>query len=237
MGDFGERFIGAYNEIDRLMRSAVAMDRRTRFAEVAKAYANEKRIPASQLDLLRMFGDLRNTLSHSDYHGSYPIAEPIPQIVDDIERLRDKIKSPPRAIDHLEDREVCLANLDEPLSVALEHVRAYDYSQLPVYDQDQYRGILTTNAIARWLAQHIAESRRASNPPVRNILFNFSEETDCALIVDQSITASEAIYMLSHGGQGQTPVNALIITKNGRGTDDPLRVVVVHDLPILTAVL
>jgi len=44
----------------------------------------------------------------------------------------------------------------EPISDVLEHVRRFDYSQIPVYDDTRYVGILTTNAIARWLAHQLA---------------------------------------------------------------------------------
>jgi predicted transcriptional regulator len=237
MGELGERFMRAYNEIDGFTRSAVGADRRVRFVDVARSYAAAKNLPAAQLDLLRIFGDLRNALAHSEYRGSYPIAEPIHQIVDDIEQLRDKIKTPPKAIDQLEAREVCVAHLDEPLSKALEHVRGFDYSQLPVYDQGRYHGILTTNSIARWLARHIADNRASGDPLVRDILVDFSESTDRAILVDQSITVAQAIYKLNHGSPDRTPVNALIITEHGSITDHPLRVVVVYDLPILTAAM
>ena len=99
---------------------------------------------------------LWNAISPGRYFGGLPIAEPVQEVVDQIEQLRDQIKSPPRALAVLGVMNVCTARPDEPISAALDHVRSFEYSQLPVYGQLGYSEILTTNAIARWLAHQLS---------------------------------------------------------------------------------
>ena len=236
MGVFGDRFIEAFNDIELHLRSALGAERRVGFAELARTYAVQKKIPSAQLDTLLIFASLRNAIIHGRYYEGRPIAEPIREIVEEIEQLRGQIMSPPEVLTVLEAMDVCLVRPDDPISAVLEYVRRFDYSQLPIYDDARYLGILTTNAIGRWLAQQLAENRKLADAPVRHVL-GFSETTDRGVLVNRAITAAEAIYTLSHGGRGGTPVNALIVTENGRETDEPLRVVVTYDLPILTAAL
>lgn len=90
-----------------------------------------------------------------------------------------------------------------------------------VYDGARYIGILTTNAIARWLAHQMTLNQGlAEGEPVDRALA-FAEPHERAKLVGRSITAAEAIGQLTHGGEGRTPVTALIVTETGRATEQP----------------
>jgi predicted transcriptional regulator len=231
------QFLTAFNEIEDHFRAALGADEHIEFAQMARVYAAKNRLPLRQLDALLAFASLRNAITHGRYYDGHPIAEPVPEVVDQIGQLRNQIKSPPKALTLLGATDVCLARPDEPISTVLEHVRRFDYSQLPVYDETGYAGILTTNAIARWLAHQLAiNAGLAQEEPVRQVL-EFSEPPERALLVRRNITATEAIDQLSHGGTAGTALTALIVTDNGKETDKPLAVIVAGDLPALTAAL
>jgi len=136
----------------------------------------------------------------------------------------------------LEPRQACFVHPDDHIGKALEYVRQFDYSQIPVYDEAGYVGILTTNSIARWLAQRLASQEALQSAPVREVL-TFSEPTDQASLAGSAITAAEAVDTLHRSESGQAPVSALIVSENGLKTDVPLRVVVLYDLAALTAAL
>jgi hypothetical protein len=118
----------------------------------------------------------------------------------------------------------CLKSLvlpQEPVSAVLEYVTRFDYSQVPVYDGARYIGILTTNAIARWLAHQLTLNQGlAEGEPVDRVLA-FAEPHERAKLVGRSITGAEAIAQLTHGGEGRTPVTVLIVTETGRATEQP----------------
>ena len=231
------RFLAAFNEIEDYLRAALRADEHVEFGKLARVYADKKRLRTSQRDALQAFASLRNAITHGRYYGGHPIAEPVPDVVDQIERLRDQIKSPPKALAVLGVINVCVARPDEPISTVLEHVRLFDYSQLPVYDETGCIGILTTNAIARWLAHQLTINKGlAEEEPVSRVM-GFAERHERALLVRGSITATEAIDLLSHGGKDGTAVTALILTDSGKNTEKPIRVIVSADLPSLTAAL
>ncbi len=113
-------------------------------------------------------------------------------MVEEIEHLRDQITSPPKALTVLGGREVCVSGPQEPISTVLEHVSRFDYSQVPIYDDTGYVGILTTNAIARWLAHQLTLNRGlAEGEPVHRVLA-FAEPHERAKLVSRSITAARA---------------------------------------------
>ena len=237
LASYGARFMAAFNDIEELFRSRLGADAYVDFAQLEREYGDKYRLPAAHRSALRAFRELRNAIVHGRYFGGRPIAEPVPEVVDEIERLRDLLVSPPTALSVLGAQDVCAARFDEHIRTALEYVRRFDYSQLPVYDDQQYAGILTTNTIARWLASQLARNQGlAEEETVRQVL-NFSEDHERALLVRRTITAAEAVDKLSHGGANGTPVTALIVTDLGRRSESPLRVIAVFDLPRLTASL
>jgi CBS domain-containing protein len=132
--------------------------------------------------------------------------------------------------------DVCSVHSGEPVSVALEYVRQFDFSQLPVYESGQYVGILTTNTIARWLAQQIVDGGVHRDAAISEVM-EFREPSDCALLVDRTLTAADAIHQLSYGSPDGGPANALILTENKSPSDRPIRVIAVYDVSLLSAAL
>jgi hypothetical protein len=233
----GERFLAAFNEIEDRFRRALGLDEHAEFAEMARRYADKKHLPSVQRDALLAFASLRNAISHGRFYDGRPIAEPVQAVVTEIEQLRDQITAPPKALAILGSRKASIAGPQEPVSAVLEYVSRFDYSQVPVYDGARYIGILTTNAIARWLAHQLTLNQGlAEGEPVDRILA-FAEPHERAKLVDRSITAAEAIAQLTHGGEGGTPLTALIVTETGKATEQPLRVITSSDLPTLSGAL
>jgi CBS domain-containing protein len=232
----GIRFVAAFNNIENHLRTTLHADKHIEFAQLVHRYAAEKkRLPAQHLTALLAFASLRNAISHGRYYGGRPIADPVEEVVEEIERLWKQISSPPLALTVVGGGDVCQVHPDEPIRAALDHVQRFDYSQLPVYDESGYVGILTTNTIARWLADQLSRNAGlAAEEPVRQVM-RFAEKDECAALVPRAITAAEAIDRLSQGGRSGQPVTALIISQFGRKTDKPLAVVVPDDLPTLTA--
>lgn len=225
-----------FNEIENCMKHDLGKRHNARFTDLAREYVQKHNLPPSYLISLQTYAALRNAINHNSHHGTYPIAEPIPEIVEEIQQIRDKIKAPPKAIDLLPEMDVRSVRSSQPVSVALEYVRQFDFSQLPVYDSGRYVGILTTNTIARWLAQQIVDGAGHRDAAIDEVM-EFRESSECALLVDCTLTAAEAIHQLSHGSSDGGPVNALILTENKLPTDRPTRVIAVYDVPLLSAAL
>jgi predicted transcriptional regulator len=190
-----------------------------------------------QREALQAFASLRNAISHGRLHDGQPAAEPNEELVREIEQLRDQITSPPMAASLLSQGQVCTASPDDPVSAVLKHVMDFDYSQIPVCDDARYIGILTTNTVARWAAYWIGRGHGLSGAePVSRVLA-FTEPCERALFVRDTITAAEAIDQLIHGGEGRTPVTALLITQDGLPSGKPVAIITSTDLPALSAAL
>lgn len=231
----GGRFMSAFNDIEDYFRATLRADEHEPFTALACRYADKAKIPRAQRDALSAFAALRNAISHGRYYNGQPIAEPNLAVVAQIEALLDQIRTPPTALSAVPSGPVSTASPTDQISMVLSAVREHGFSQLPVYDSNGYAWLLTTNAIARWLAAQMdAEDGFAIDSPVADVQA-FVERHEIALLVPRSLTASRAIDLLSTGGPGGRPATALLITHNGKASEQPLAVVVSDDLPRLTA--
>lgn len=237
MENAGQRFMKAFIDIENHFRAELGAKKHVGFAELARRYVATNDLPVQHQTALLAFARLRNAISHELYRDGLPVADPRLEVVEQIEQLRNLYVTPRTAMSILEPREVCSVSPGQPISAALDYVRLFDYSQIPVYDGDNYIGILTTNACARWLAAQLTADDGLSKTETVAHILKFTEEHERAQHVPQSITAVEAVHRLSKGGQEGKPLTALIITYSGRPTEKPLRVVVDDDLPALVSEL
>lgn len=125
---------------------------------MVRTYTEKGRSPREHRDALMAFASLRNAIGHGRYYNNRPIADPVPEVVDQIEELRDQLCAPPKVLKVLGRVDVVRLAPGDQVRLALRYVGEDGYSQIPVYDDDAYVGPLTTNAIARWLAAHFDES-------------------------------------------------------------------------------
>ncbi|MGW5287448.1 CBS domain-containing protein [Rhodococcus pyridinivorans] len=230
------RFLAAFAAIEKHFEWKLQIgDGRTGFVKMAEQYARQHH---TQLDLpaLRTFADLRNALVHNDYYGGKPVADPVPEIVDAIERLRDKIIRPPTVLRVLPQRPLVTFQPSDPLQAVLEQVRLLDYSQFPLYENHTYHGLLTTNCVARWLAHRFARDELVEGETVRDA-FEFVEPHERAAHLARKATVPQAIKKLSPPADGSLPPVALIVTHSGKPHECPLSIVVAADLPVLVAAM
>jgi CBS domain-containing protein len=55
--------------------------------------------------------------------------------------------------------------------------------------------------------------------------------------VNPAITAAEALDRLTHGGEGRTPVTALLVVDDGLPSGKPVGIITSSDLPTLSLAL
>ena len=122
----------------------------------------------------------------------------------------------------------------DDIHAPLRALRETDISQFPVYESGKCVGLLTTNAIARWVAADLGEDDMLDAKTVREAL-RYSEKQDQAVFLPRSTTAAGAIAALTTPlADGALPRLA-IITEHGAATQKPLAVATASDIPELLA--
>ena len=178
---------------------------------------------------LDAFTALRNVLAHSSYKGGAPVAAPLSSTVEAIERLRDEISQPRRALD-LAVRDVLTAHERDPLPGLLRVMASKDISQVPIYLADGSVRLLTTNAIARWVAAHL-DSDDVVLIQAGEIAeaLEHAEAHEVIVTEKRAVTAARVLDRLT---RDEAPL-AVLITETGRPGESPLGILSTADVPRL----
>jgi predicted transcriptional regulator len=148
-----ERFEADYNVVDHFLRNALSRDIGVPFMRLLDEYSL-KHASWRDVALLKTIARVRNAIVHGKTEPYRHVAVPTPAIVRDLRGCLDRLTNAPRVIPTFE-RAVETILVHDDLSRVLKIIRDRDYSQFPVYEAEQFRGLLTENGITRWLAHQM----------------------------------------------------------------------------------
>lgn len=207
-----DRFITAFNKIDKFLRKQVnKADRNIPFSQVLSDVKASGKIRVN-VDYLRTMSDLRNVLTHEQSGVNTYLSVPIPSIVERLEKILDELRNPPKIFPTYK-RQVKILNINDPLSEALSAINELNYSQFPIYDGKSYIGLLTENGITRWLAHHTVTELSLiefSEIPISHVIKREEKrKNNQSLPYDATIYEAEMLFT-------KNPVlEAILITHSG----------------------
>lgn len=225
-------FLAAFNAIEKFLRSELSAKRSDGFSWMARLAAKKGILTREQSDALQEFADLRNAISHGEYDNLRPIAEPLPETVAEIERIRDRLLAPTLALDVVEHQRVVSFSPDTDIHEPLAVIASEGLAQFPVYEDGECVGLLTTNAIARWLAAELRADDTIATGTVADVLTH-SGKLDQPVFLPRSVTAAAAMEALSTPLPSGAVPRLAIITEHGKPTQKPVSVLGATDIPAL----
>ncbi|MCA1781635.1 MAG: CBS domain-containing protein [Dermatophilaceae bacterium] len=231
-------FLAAFSSIEHFLTAAVHGGRQVGnpgFNHTLDQFTDKHRhsLRRDQVETLKALADIRGFLSHSLHFGGRLSVDPTRTTVAVIEQIRDHLISPPTALRILGGQKPTTIEPPRTLRAALQLMHRHDFSQLPVYDDTAFVGLLTNNAVARWVADQMHQhDRLAEDAPVSEVL-PFAEDSDRVEHVGRDITAAQAVATFAESASTGTPLTALIVTHAGKPTETPISIIVSADLPRL----
>jgi CBS domain-containing protein len=151
-----ERFLAAFNAIDRLLRERTGIhDHGASFRAVLRRFLRTQ--GGRGTERLEEYADLRNLLVHETLEPDGWLAVPTEEVVRRIEALRDRLAGGRRA-DEAFRRRVETLTPATPLSDALRLAHRTGFSQFPLLDDGRIVGLLTDRGIARWWAARVSDA-------------------------------------------------------------------------------
>src|SRR5699024_8820224 len=115
------------------------------------------------------------------------------------------------------------------LTDALAMMREKDFSQLPVYSEGGYHGLLTTNTVARWFANAYHADGGVVDDPLIDDVLKAQEETP-VVDLNRNVSTTEVVAEFQAMQDKGTPLQAVIISDAGKETQAPLAIIVASDL-------
>ena len=221
-----ERFLAAHNGIENYLRRNLDRDQDVPYREMARTFARQhKTIPG--VDDLWLFADLRNSIVHGKTAAYEYLSVPLPHIVKGIERLRDYLLRPPRVLAKI-PRKVEIVDEVEPLMRVLELIKDKSFSQFPVYHEGQFRGLLTENGIARWIAHHAHHEMsliELADFAVKSVLRE-EEKRRTFEFMPETTTVDEALERFAENSE----LEAVLITHSGSKNEKLLGIITPWDV-------
>lgn len=228
------RFLDAFNRVEALLSKRVKGEEgKLAFGELVR---KSKELTDPQVRKLLDIANLRNAIVH--YPGGWggdPIADPREEIVEWLEGQVDLIERPPRVITSLKLQPPIVIDSNADLSEFLEEVRK-NFSQSPVRLDNGELSLVTTNAVARWVASgYEADEGVALGHVKTHDVLKFTEEEDRLVVRPKSLRVVEAARLFSGAVMQPTPA-AIVLTEDGKHEHKPIGICVRADVArLLTA--
>jgi CBS domain-containing protein len=230
-----EVFLKAFANLERWLRRSTNSERAVPFYQLVERAA--ELLPAARRfrDDLKEFADLRNAIIHERTDG-HPIAEPNARVVEDIQRLEALLTSPPMVVSHFQ-RRVVTAEDTWPLSSAVKLMEARSFSQLPVTRADRFVALLTANTITRWLGAKAAEAIVNINQATIADVLKHTEDSENYVFIGRTSSLFDALAKFGDFEERGKPLDAILITHNGKATESLLGIITIFDVPKMLALL
>ena len=219
-----ERFLAAYNAIDAELRDRINVETWMPLSEVIESYARKNQYWQDEREL-RTFSKLRNFVVHSTTKAHEQLAVPTEDVVQDIEQIHTRLFE--RVIPRF-SRKVTTIQPRQSLADVLRIIDKTDFSQIPVYDGDQFVALLTENGITRWLAHHLKTEMSLVDMAEVSVDTILEEEENRKNVLFASRRTS-VDRVASRFGQSPF-LEAVILTETGKRYQKPLGIVTRWDI-------
>ena len=173
-----------------------------------------------------MMADLRNAVVHQRERSYEYLSVPVPSIVENMERIRDKFLTPDRVYPKFKS-DVARFQIGDAFMKALQAINEKEYSQFPIYDNNLFKGLLTENGITRWLAHHtikVMSLVEFGDVLLSDILLE-EENRQNFDFIPRGMTMSDAENRFIQNSL----LEALLITEGGKQNETPLGIIIRWD--------
>ena len=215
------RFLDSFHRVESLLAARLGSEtQRLTFYELVR---RSKDLTDQQKNRLRDIGDLRNAIVHAP--GGWrqnPIADPREDIVSWLETQVELIERPPLVLTTLKLQPPRVLDSDSDLIVFLDQVRDQDFSQSPVRMPDGGLGLITTNAVTRWIASGYDEGVGVAlaQAEIADVL-TFVEAEDQLVVKPRNLRVVEAVRLFAGAQRGSIPA-AIVLTEDGKPEHKPI---------------
>jgi len=225
MASNGDRFEGAYNKIDTLLRKKVGGSRTLSFSSVVIDAAMKDATVRMNRDDLLEYGELRNAIVHDRGKAAVLLADPRKDVLVKIETLWDRLSRPKLLRSIVCRVPVRIFAASAVLAESLSYMRANDFSQVIVL-RDGKHLVLSTEGIAHWLEAKSKEDIIALSEARLSDVLNFEPTGRCIYLkATDTVDDVREVFARDIGKR----IFSALVTENGRAREKPIKIVTPWD--------
>ena len=230
--DRGERFLAAFNVIEQTLRRkwGGSSGRESVRHMVDVLSKNDAAIRQFKEDLGE-FSELRNAIVHERISPDYLIAVPLIPTVERIESIAKALSDPPLVYPRFAAK-VARFSPSDTMAYVFDVMRKTNYTQFPVYDGNNYVGLLTDGAIARWVARFSSDlGSDMLSVSVKTVL-GFEKNVNRAKFLCRRATIYDAEEVFHDGVDRSSKwrTSAILITDSGHPSEELLGIITPSDM-------
>lgn len=234
MGRNSTQFLEAFVAIEEYLEQLNRHGRGMAFSQLVDILRQQHSTVRLYAEDLKAFARLRNVIVH-ERGGGKVLAEPNDWAVKQICHVRDILLQPP-TVALFSQRKVKSIMASDSVAQATRIMSQRHYSQLPVFGERQYIGLLTTRNITYWLGTQHTDEVPLAQIPVSEVLAS-AEPGDSAIFIANDTLLTEALELFDYHERRQRYVDALLITTDGTPQSPLLGIIAVGDIPRIYEVL
>lgn len=219
-----ERFLSAFAQIESKMQKLANETRYVPFSQLLARLSTHNRIIANNQEALREYSELRNAIVHMRGDNQEIIAEPCASVTENIERIV-RLLSVDDSILNYACHPVKCVKKEDSLEKAFSIMEKMDSSKIPVYEGNQYVGLLTSSMIAKYALRH-HESGCVKDALIR-------KENERVLFLSKSSNIQMAVRGFERALKEGNALLAVIITEHGKAHELPIGIITYADFPTI----
>lgn len=230
-----EKFLRAFNTLHETLGKKLNQPN-LQFGELLKvAKKNRDKVVMNYSSELDFYREFRNFLVHQATIDKPPVAEPNDFVIEEIKEITQRIENPKKVYE-LFLSEVIHFNMDDSLSEVLNVVKEKEYSQFPVFNENELIGLISENGITRFLAESVDEDIISIVDTKVKDVINQDEAKNSLSTVNSNTLIHDVEEIFNKKLQEGNSIFAILVSKRGRkieGPEDIVGIITPWDLPII----
>ncbi len=231
MDDLSSQFMDTFVGIENWLRNQLDAPDTEDFVTLLQRMAHSNAAVKQHSSALKTLARLRNLLAHN-YSRDQPLAVPTNQSVERIQKIYELLRSPPLLLS-VAAKPVVTCRPTEPLGVSVKKMYDGVFSQLPIYEGNNCLGVLTAETVARWLATMLGGGIGLVEERLISDVVKYQEDPENHTFASRTSTVADGLAAFEKFQRQGKRLEAILITQSGRGTESPLGIVTIHDIPKL----
>ncbi|MGA2890018.1 MAG: hypothetical protein ABSE51_18385 [Terracidiphilus sp.] len=227
--DRAEEFIRLFNQVEKFLSGLVNPGKHLKFWQLVDAASTNSSAVHANAAALKQFSNLRNAIVHDADYPLHIVAVPSPEALSKFAQVVHEVITPDPLIPQFEAQVYCFSSKDL-LSGVLRFMRENDYSQVMVRGDDGKLHMITVESITKWLSDNIDTNQ---NPVDRVRLGSVIalEPSGSFRVMGSDKTIYDVADAFRNTFQCEgTKLYAIVITKNGDESEEPIGFVTPWDL-------
>lgn len=221
-----EMFLETFNRLESALKDRLDKSRYTPFSILLKEASNRDSFIRMHRSILESFSDLRNVMVHKE--GNEIIAIPSDEAISRLQMITDKYTTP-KSIYDVCHKQVVTTSASKTLHHAVKLMKRNNYTKIPVYEDNHYKGLLSGNVITRWITGKISDDGKMCENLQKIRISHVLEVVNKTNQV-QFIAKDLPVFEFVHQSQRKPAKSGVyIITKNGRANEKPIGILTSYD--------